>query len=520
MRPPAAQRSDRPAPGWDLGRAASALDRTLSIAFPRWALKRMQARAALKAYEATESTRTRRRIARDNRSGDEVVRSGGTSLRAQARHLERNHDVARGALTTLVQNIVGPQGVGIEPQPRTWDGEIHDGLAKQMLEVWRDWTRRPEVTWQHDWPQTQRLMCRSWIRDGEALGQLLEGQVPFLEHGTDLPLSLELIEADLLPLDHNDPARRIRQGIEHNAWRRPLAYHLYKTHPGDLYTSAGWRDLKRVSAERILHLKLVDRIHQFRGVSQFASVLMRLDDIKEYEDAERVAAKVAASMAAAIVKGTPDLYDPQQASSEQRDLHFTAGMIFDDLLPGETVESIDAKRPNPQVENFRSGQLRAAAAGVDVSYSSLARNYDGTYSSRRQELVEQWVGYAVVTQAFTAQFVRPVWERAVALMAVTGMLDIPSAEVDPATLNDAMYRGQSMPWIDPWREAQAWEKLEQSGFESGPEIIRRRGGNPRDVLEQEALWRRQLRERDVVVTTDPNNETASTPAAPDPQPEN
>ena len=497
----------------------AALDRAIVAVSPFWGLKRRQARAALQAYEATESTRTRRRIARDNRSGDEVVRSAGTGLRAQARYLERNHDIARGALGTLVNSVVGARGIGIEPQPRTWSGEIHDGLAKQMLELWRDWMRRPEVTWQHDWPQTQRLMCRAWIRDGEALSQLLEGTVPFLEHGTDLPLSLELIEADLLPLDHNDAGRRIRQGIEHNAWRRPLAYHLHKTHPGDIYTAAGWRDLKRVPAERILHLKFVDRMHQFRGISEFASVIVRLDDIKDYEDSERIAAKVAASMAAAIVKGTPDLYDAAKASDEQRELKFVPGMIFDDLMPGETVESIDAKRPNPNVETYRGGQLRATAAGLGVSYSSLARNYDGTYSSRRQELVEQWVSYAVLTQAFTAQFVQPIWERATALMAATGMLDIPS-DVDPASMDDAMYRGQSMPWIDPWREAQAFEKLEQSCFESGPEIIRRRGGNPREVLEQEALWRRQLAERGIASTTDPEREAATTPAvAPDPQTE-
>ena len=41
-----------------------------------------------------------------------------------ARYLERNHDIARGALDRLVQNVVGPQGIAIEPQPRNKDGEI------------------------------------------------------------------------------------------------------------------------------------------------------------------------------------------------------------------------------------------------------------------------------------------------------------------------------------------------------------------------------------------------------------
>jgi len=44
---------------------------------------------------------------------------------------------------------------------------------------------------------------------------------------------------------------------------------------------------------------------------------------------------------------------------------------------------------------------------------------------------------------------------------------------------------------------------------SGPEIIRRRGQNPRDVLEQEANWRKQLREHDLVSDSDPANEKLS-----------
>lgn len=107
-------------------RVSAAIDTAIAAIAPLWVLRRCQARAAMKAYEATESSLTRRRVARDKRSGDAVVRSTGTSLRAQARHLERNHDIARGAIGVIVNNVCGPHGVGIEPQPRTLDGEIHE----------------------------------------------------------------------------------------------------------------------------------------------------------------------------------------------------------------------------------------------------------------------------------------------------------------------------------------------------------------------------------------------------------
>ena len=62
----------------------------------------------------------------------------------------------------------------------------------------------------------------------------------------------------------------------------------------------------------------------------------------------------------------------------------------------------ECKRPNPNLITFRNGQLRAFAAGISASYSSVSRNYDGTYSSQRQELVEQWVHYACLTDDFVS----------------------------------------------------------------------------------------------------------------------
>ena len=61
-------------------------------------------------------------------------------------------------------------------------------------------------------------------------------------------------------------------------------------------------------------------------------------------------------------------------------MKFAPGMIFDDLSPGESVETIDSTRPNPGLEAFRQGQLRAVSAGLGTSYSTLARDYNGTYS--------------------------------------------------------------------------------------------------------------------------------------------
>lgn len=474
------------------------LDQTISFISPRAAVKRAHARQVLSYYEAANPGKTRKGR-REAGSGNVAVSRAGTTLREQARHLEQNHDLAKGALDVLVQNTIGPAGIGIEPQPRNLDGEIHDGLAHQLGELWKDWQKKPEVTWQHDWASCQRLLARSWFRDGEAFNQVIEGINPYLDHGTKVPLSLEMLEADYIPLHlmSNGAASLwgvqtvsgvIVQGVEINTWGRPIGYWVYKEHPADFPVLLASAALKRIPSGSMQHIATRHRIRQIRGVSVFATVIARLDDLKDYEESERVAAKVAASMAAYIKKGAPDDYDA--STGGERDMRFSPGMIFDDLKPGEEIGTIDTNRPNPNLETYRSGQLRAAAAGWGTTYSSVSKNYNGSYSSQRQELIEGYGAYGILSSEFGARIVRPTYERFVAMAVAARLIKLP-ADLDPSTLDACLLIPPQMPWIDPEKEANANAILEDRCYKSAPEIIRQRGGNPSDTLAQQAQWRKK-----------------------------
>jgi lambda family phage portal protein len=218
------------------------------------------------------------------------------------------------------------------------------------------------------------------------------------------------------------------------------------------------------------------------------------DLLKDYEESERIAAKIAASMAAYIKKGQPDQYEP--TDGDQRQLKFRPGMIFDDLKPGEEIGTIDTNRPNPNLETYRSGQLKAIAAGTGPTYSSIARTYDGTYSAQRQELVEGYANYATLSNEFIGRIVRPIYERFIAVAIASGQLRLPPG-VAAGSEDDAAYLPPSMPWIDPSREADAWATLEDRCYVSGPEVIRRRGGNPLDTLDQQARWLQEKADRGI-----------------------
>ncbi|NYE62197.1 lambda family phage portal protein [Duganella sp. 1224] len=489
----------------DANAQLNGLDRVIKFFSPASALRRLQARRVLAEYEAARPSRLRK-AARDARSPNEQVQQGAVALRALARNLEQNHDLARGALRTLVNNIIGPSGIGIEPQPRRADGTIHEEYAQALRVAYRDWCLVPEVTQRHHWAKVQRMGCASWLRDGEFFAQRLMGPVAALDHGTNVPYSLELIEADLVPMDHNDVSQGIQQGIESNAWGKPTGFWVYKEYPSGTTWSKASYAMKRIPANRMHHVALIDRIGQMRGVSAFASVITRLEDIKDYEESERIAAKVAAALTAYVKKGTPDMYgDTSVGKSEDHgptpEIGMAPGMIITGLKVGEEIGMIDSNRPNPNLITFRGGQLRAVAAGLGGSYSSISRDYNGTYSAQRQELVEQWIHYAVLTDEFVGMFVQPVWQDFVMTAHLSGVVRCPS-DVVPGSMDDALFVGQSMPWIDPVKEANAWLSLVQAGFASEVEVMRKRGANPRDVLEQINAHRKQSGEKALVFSSD------------------
>lgn len=486
--------------------SATIVDRLVNYFSPQAGLRRMQARKVQSYYEAAKPDRFRK-FRRDSSGPNTQTQQGAVAIRNQARHLEQNHDIARGILRTLVNNIVGPKGIGIEPQPRGADGKIDKDYAAALLEAYRDWQKHPEVTGQFHWARVQRLLAKTWLRDGEAFSQKLSGPVPLLDHGTRVPFSLEIFEPDMVPYSLNELRRGIRQGIELNTWGKPRAYWVHKHHPTDGVVLASSGDLKRVSAQRILHLTCADRIGQVRGVSEFASVITRLEDIKDYEESERVAAKIAAMLTAYVKRGNPDMLDvdtlprDSEGNLQPREIGLEPGAIVDSLEVGEEIGLIDSKRPNPNLITFRQGQLKALAAGVGATYSSIARDYNGTFSAQRQELIEQWTHYATLTDEFVGNIIQPTWSEFVRVADASGVVPKP-AGIQRGSEDDALFVGQSMPWIDPLKEANGWATLVKAGFASEVEVMRKRGVNPYDVLDQVENFRKEAKSRGLVFDSD------------------
>ncbi|MBN4841889.1 phage portal protein, partial [Citrobacter braakii] len=101
--------------------------------------------------------------------------------------------------------------------------------------------------------------------------------------------------------------------------------------------------------------------------------------------------------------------------------------------------------------------------GVRVSFSSLAKNYNGTYSAQRQELVEQFGAYALLTEEFIDRVVRVMYRDFVEVAVLAGRVQMPRGW-KLRHLAAASYVRPAMPWIDPLKESLAFAEQEDRGW--------------------------------------------------------
>ena len=432
-------------------------------------------------YEAASSNQFRP-VVGNTASGDTVMNNAGTKLRQLSRHLEENHDIVVSVFDDLLNNIVGA-GANVTPMVRKADGTLDDDLNKQLFDAFQEWGDYPEVTGELGFEQLERQVARHLFRDGEIFIRPIVSNR--FNYRTETRMALELIEADYCPFDANSNDGRVVHGIERNQWGAPSYYHFYKGHPGDQFNTAqniNISDLKRVSADGVYHLKFTRRLKQARGVPLVHAVINRLRDLKDYEESERIAAKVAADFTFAITKSSESGAGPSPVNADgNRSFAMSAGMGFE-LQPGEKVETIASNRPNSGLRDFRADMVRAVAGGTGTRYSAIAKDYNGTYSAQRQELVEGAVSYRVHFAYLVRRLYRPVWRNFMQAQILAGRVNL--NDIEPGSIFRCDFRAPALPWIDPLKEAKAWAELVDKKLESRSEIMRQRGRDPRKVTEE------------------------------------
>lgn len=451
-------------------------------------------------------------------SADSEIRGSIRLLRNRARQLARDSDFVRQAVRAIQNNVIG-QGVGFQSQVRMQRGAGKlDQTVNDLIEAeWRKWCRKDscDVGGRLSFPDIERLVIRSVAESGEVIVRLVQQQFG----RSTVPLGLEIIESDLLLDDYNGRAENgneIRMGVEVDKWSRPVAYYFARgmRHPGDYQFSVGGiysrEKYIRVPAAEILHLYVVDRPSQTRGVTWFASAIERLHHLSGYEQAEVVSARATSSLMGFISSPEGELFG-EDVIADERVTSFEPG-VFKYLQPGQTVTVPNLNKPGGEFDPFMRAMLRAVAAGIGCSYESISKDFSATnYSSSRLSLLDERDHWRVLQQWIVENFHQTIFEKWLDLAVLSGTLSLPRYEMDPDFYRQPRWMCRGWAWVDPAKEVLAYKEAEKAGYKTKSEIIAESGGDIEDVFSQR---RRELDLADQLDLTFDTDIEAPLPPAP------
>jgi lambda family phage portal protein len=481
---------------------------TLNLELPTYSEIRAERKAQAEAAERTHRNRLKRsyeaahvnRLTNDwttvNTSANWELRRSLRVLRARSRDLARNNDYVKKFLSMIRTNVAGPHGMKLQARAVNQKGELDELLNRKVEAAWQRWMHKENASASGKlaWRDIQRKACTTLARDGEVLVRAIVVDNPF-------GFALKFISVDWLDETFNErlpSGNRIIMSVEIDDNDRPVAYWLTPPPSDYQFLDNNVRTRTRVPAEEIIHFYLPDDENadddcQTRGVPWLHTAMHRLKMLGAYEEAELVAARVGASKMGFFKKNSPD----EESYDGEKDDEDAGGSLMESAQPGTfgvipedyTFERWDPSHPNQSYGPFTKGVLRGIAAGLDVTYFTLAEDLEGVnYSSARIGQLGERDTWRALQQVLIEHFGRVVYLRWLKSAMVSGALDI--RVMDYKRLQEPLFQPRGWAWTDPKKEADATVIGIDNGFDTLTDTLAEQG---RDIDEYIATRKRELK---------------------------
>lgn len=462
------------------------------------------------------------------------------TMTARSRDLARNNGVMAGGMQTLRDNIVGATlRLSATPDYRLlgWDREQAREWGNRTEALFRTWAETTEC----DAARTLNLLGLSLQALGGSMGNGDAAALPLWlpRNGAQWATRLMLIESDRLAtplaLSHRQD---IRGGVEFDQYGAPVAYYVLKSHPGDLLlggfaSAAAAQEWERIPAftdwgrKRFLHLHDKERTGQSRGKPIVASVMKDFHMLGKYASNE-LQASLAHSLVAAFLQSD---MDPQEAAAcfgadtSQLWQSFTSkkpmvrqmdGAAILPLPPGATLQPFTPGRPNAAFEAFMLASMRNIAAGLNMPYELLLKDFSRTnYSSARASLLEAWRYFNGRRRWLTDYWLRPIYELWLEEAVNTGVIDAPDFYRNRHAYTRCRFIFGGRGWVDPVKDATASKIRRESQVSTLEQECAEQGLDYEEVLDQLAVEQQMMRARGLQSVEVPVAAPAARPAPAD-----
>jgi len=474
------------------------------------------------AHEA--ASRTSDELARWNPSmlsADAAFLPEREILQSRAADMIRNNGIASGAVQIHLDNVIG-SGLTLSAKPDARALGINDDAAEdleQEIETrWRQWAYdidcHCDATRQSNFAGLLAQAYRSYLTAFE-----ITATAEWLPRRRAYSTAIQLID----PLRLSQPqgyseSDRMRAGVEFDAIGAPIAYHISSEHRISPMMSDNMLRWTRIPREtswgrtRFIHIFDIEQPGLSRGKNGIVSVLSKLKMLEKFEQASLQAAILNAVYAAVIespmdwqsvggalgagVETDPTMQYMQNVSEWHKASKIRYnGLQIPHLFPGEKFELKSPEHPMANFGQFEEAVLRYIAAGYNLSYEQLSRDYSKTnYSSARAAMLESFRFFHGRQTFIGGRFASVVYALWMEEAFDRGDLKVPAGAPDFYDAKTAYTRcewiGPGRGHVDPLKEANAEKVRFSMGTSTLEKLCAEQGLDWREVARQRAQERR------------------------------
>ncbi len=453
------------------------------------------------------------------KSADVALLDEKETLDTRTKDIGRNHGIAAGALQTHVDSIVGHRfKLSYKPNYKALGitKEQADKVVEQAEAKFNAFAEDPEGLIDAEGKRTLTMLIRQAIYTHTNVGEILA--TAEWKSRVGYKTCLKLINTDRLcnPQGKQD-SKLLRGGVEIDALGEAQAYWIRTAHESEECwegnRSYTWKRVpKKTRWGRLQALHIFEPLEadQNRGSTPFASVLSKLRMLDGLQRVTLQNAIINAQYAAVIesdlgpdaayeaLGNTKILENYLQAKADYlsgTNIKFDGAKIAH-LFPGEKLKLETARSPIG-LDNFEQMILRYIAAGLNMSYEQLSRDYSKTnYSSARASMLESWrffLGKREVLAKRLARIIFALWlEEAINKGDVVLPNGAPDFYEAKGAWTDCDWIAAGRPQIDGLKEVKESILRIEAGLSTYEKECAQMGEDYQDIFAQQV---REMKER-------------------------
>jgi len=451
------------------------------------------------------------------RSADAELLPDMKTMVARGYDLQRNNSFTSGGIQIHKDNIIG-SGLILSAKPNY-----------RLLGL--------DVEWAAEWSRNTEAKFRAYCEDPDCYidagrrnwfgGLLLLGYTQYLTAGEILALgewlpgrggnystAIQMVDPTRLSNPQNVmDTDRLRAGVSMDNMGAAHTYHIRSALQSDGRFAGAktheWVSVPRETTwgrQRVIHIFEQERAGQTRGKTGLATIIANSFKLGKFKDASLESAIINSLYAgimrtdmdyarAAETLGADDLPEYQKSVLNSASAFYgdkavkVGGSKVLRLFPGDSFDFTTPQHPGPNFADFEQSFLKELAAGWNLTYEQLSRDYTKTnYSGARAGLQEAWKFFTSRRELIGGRFASGIYTLWLEEAIDKGEVELPPGAPDfyeaKAAYCRARWIGPGKGTVDPLKEAKADELEMDMGTLTFEDACASRGKDWEDQMDQ------------------------------------